>query len=166
MHFWDWINEETRVPMSIKAVIIVIVFVVIPTLIYLMIIWDPVIGHNEDGDTIQLGMYVIIGIYWVAAYFSYKNHELKSELKYLMRKEDNIKSDNKLSVKKSKKMISKSYYRELEKKIKNQGEEIEEYKVFYNEVSPLLEKLNNNPELVKAILEGKIDLKSVSPSAE
>ena len=45
---------------------------------------------------------------------------------------------------------------ELEKKLGQQGNELGEYREFFNEISPLLEKLDGKPELTKAILEDKI----------
>ena len=37
------------------------------------------------------------------------------------------------------------------------GQELGEYRSFFQNVSPLLEKLDQNPELVQAIVDGKID---------
>lgn len=51
----------------------------------------------------------------------------------------------------------KALYEELEKKLGTQGNEIGEYRSFFNNISPLLDKLDQSPELVQAILDGKID---------
>ena len=165
MKFWDWINDREETIIGIGFIIVV---VIIPLLIYSVIIWDPIIGHNEDGDPIQLGMYIVMGICWIATYLAYKKHELENKLKYLLEKneEERMQSKIKKPVVNKEKTISKSLYLEVEKKLRKKAKEAEEYKQFYLEVSPLVEKLNNNPELVKAILEGKIDLKSVRPSTE
>ena len=48
-------------------------------------------------------------------------------------------------------------YKELEKRFGAQGNELGEYREFFQNVSPLLEKLDTSPELVQAILDGKID---------
>ena len=48
-------------------------------------------------------------------------------------------------------------YRELEGKMGKMGEEVGEYRSFFNNMSPLLEKLDKSPELVQAIIDGKID---------
>lgn len=45
----------------------------------------------------------------------------------------------------------------LEKLVGRQGEELGEYRKFFGDMAPLLEKLDANPELVQAILDGKID---------
>lgn len=45
----------------------------------------------------------------------------------------------------------------LRSKIGEQGNQIGEYKKFFDQVSPLLEKLDSQPEVIQAILEGKID---------
>lgn len=69
------------------------------------------------------------------------------------------------SSKNTEEMIPKSQYLELEKKIGTQGAELGEYRNFFNEISPLLEKLDKDPELTKAILEDKISpelIKAVS----
>lgn len=50
-----------------------------------------------------------------------------------------------------------SGYKELETKIGHQGRELGEYRTFFQNISPLLEKLDSNPELVQAIIDGKID---------
>lgn len=54
-------------------------------------------------------------------------------------------------------VVSKAAYEELEKALGRQGEEIGEYRDFFRKVSPLLDKLDEQPELIQAILEGKID---------
>jgi len=48
-------------------------------------------------------------------------------------------------------------YKALESKLGEQGQELGEYRQFFQNVSPLLEKLDQNPELVQAILDDKID---------
>lgn len=48
-------------------------------------------------------------------------------------------------------------YRELEQKLGKQGAELGEYRQFFQNISPLLEKLDQDPVLVQAILDGKID---------
>jgi hypothetical protein len=62
-------------------------------------------------------------------------------------------------------LIPKSQYDNLEEKLGKQGEELGEFRNFFNEISPLLEKLDADPELTKAILEDKISpdlIKAVS----
>lgn len=51
----------------------------------------------------------------------------------------------------------KALYEELEKKFGAQGNEVGEYRTFFNSISPLLDKLDQSPEIVQAILDGKID---------
>jgi predicted DNA-binding protein (UPF0278 family) len=61
--------------------------------------------------------------------------------------------------------VPKSQYAELEKKLGEQGNELGEFRNFFNEIAPLLEKLDADPELTKAILEDKISpelIKAVS----
>lgn len=48
-------------------------------------------------------------------------------------------------------------YRELEAKMGQMGNELGEYRNFFQNINPLLEKLDQNPVLVQAIAEGKID---------
>lgn len=48
-------------------------------------------------------------------------------------------------------------YKELEHKLGQQGAELGEYRQFFESISPLLEKLDKDPVLVQAILDGKID---------
>jgi len=48
-------------------------------------------------------------------------------------------------------------YEELQKKIGSQGEELGEYRKFFKDIQPLLDKLDDSPDLVQAILDGKID---------
>ena len=65
----------------------------------------------------------------------------------------------------SEETIPKKQYTELEKKLGIQGEEVGEYRKYLDEVRPLLEKLSDQPELVQAILDGKVNtdlVKSVS----
>lgn len=51
----------------------------------------------------------------------------------------------------------KTAYEELERKLGAQGNEIGEYRTFFNNIAPLLDKLDQSPEIVQAILDGKID---------
>lgn len=53
-------------------------------------------------------------------------------------------------------------YKELEKKLGEQGQELGQFRDFFNNVSPLLTKLDSQPELIQAILDDKIDTKLVS----
>ena len=53
-------------------------------------------------------------------------------------------------------VLQKSY-NELEKKLGTQGKELGDFKNFFQEISPLLDKLDAQPELVQAIIDGKID---------
>lgn len=55
--------------------------------------------------------------------------------------------------------VEKSQYEEATKKIGSQGQELGEYRSFFKEISPLLDKLQEQPDLVEAIMEGKIDSK-------
>lgn len=48
-------------------------------------------------------------------------------------------------------------YKELETKMGSMGQEVGEFRTFFQNISPLLEKLDQNPELVQAIIDGKID---------
>jgi hypothetical protein len=57
-------------------------------------------------------------------------------------------------------------YKELEQKLGEQGRELGEYRQFFENVSPLLDKLDKDPALVKAILEDKIDDKLVQAVVE
>jgi len=51
----------------------------------------------------------------------------------------------------------KNLYEELEKKLGSQGEELGEYRTFFEGVAPLLDTLDKSPELVQAIINGQID---------
>lgn len=53
--------------------------------------------------------------------------------------------------------IEKSQYTEAEKKISEQGEELGKNRKFLKEISPLLDKLRDRPEIIEAIVDGKID---------
>ena len=48
-------------------------------------------------------------------------------------------------------------YDELEKRFGSQGQELGEYKQFFQNIAPLLDKLDAAPELVQAIIDGKVD---------
>lgn len=51
----------------------------------------------------------------------------------------------------------KALYEELESKLGSMGNELGEYRNFFQGISPLLEKLDKSPELVQAIVDGKVD---------
>lgn len=53
--------------------------------------------------------------------------------------------------------VSQEQHANLEKVIGEQGKELGDFRQFFADIGPLLEKLDKNPELVTAIVEGKID---------
>lgn len=55
------------------------------------------------------------------------------------------------------KYVEKSTYDSLQQKLGEQGSELGELRGFYESIGPLLAKLDENPEVVDAILTGKID---------
>lgn len=54
-------------------------------------------------------------------------------------------------------VVSKAEHDALATKIGQMGNELGEYRSFFNDISPLLEKLDGSPELAKAILDEKFD---------
>lgn len=52
--------------------------------------------------------------------------------------------------------VTEEMYRELEKRFGEQGNELGDYRNFFKEISPLLDKLNDAPKLVQAIIEGRV----------
>jgi len=48
-------------------------------------------------------------------------------------------------------------FEELEKRFGQQGQELGEYRQFFQNIAPLLDKLDKAPELVQAIVDGKVD---------
>lgn len=111
MNFWDWINKNDdgkKFSETKRMFVGFVVFLFIPILIYFVVIWDPVIGLNEDGEPIKLGVYIIIGIYWIGAYFIYKRDEAKNRLNQLLDKlldEDEEKVRHLFKVAKSRRQI-------------------------------------------------------------
>lgn len=53
-------------------------------------------------------------------------------------------------------------YKALEKKLGEQGQELGEYREFFQKVHPLLSKLDSNKELVQAVMDDKLDAKLVT----
>jgi len=91
-NFWDWISgndadDRERFGDAKRTIVGIIVFLLIPILIYFFVKWDPVIGLNEDGEPNQVvGIYVILGLYWGGAYFAYKRDETRRRLNCLLDK--------------------------------------------------------------------------------
>lgn len=54
-------------------------------------------------------------------------------------------------------VVSKQQYEDLESKLGSQGQELGEYREFFKRIAPVLDKLESSPELVQAILDGKVD---------
>jgi hypothetical protein len=48
-------------------------------------------------------------------------------------------------------------YEELQSRLGQQGQELGEYRQFFQNIAPLLDKLDKAPELVQAIIDGKVD---------
>lgn len=62
--------------------------------------------------------------------------------------------------------VAKTAYEELEKKLGTQGQELGEYRTFFQNISPLLDKLDASPELVESILNDKVNPDLVKAVAE
>lgn len=62
--------------------------------------------------------------------------------------------------------VPKGQYEELNKKIGEQGQELGDFRNFFQEVTPLLEKLQERPDLVEAIMEDKIDSNTATAITE
>lgn len=91
MSFWDWLNknyesEGGRFGYAKQITVGFIVFLLVPILLYFFITWDPMIGVDEDGESLKLGFYLVIGFYWLGAYFAYKRHEARVRLNKLLDK--------------------------------------------------------------------------------
>jgi len=54
-------------------------------------------------------------------------------------------------------VVDPQAYKELETRLGAQGQELGEYRQFFQNLSPLLDKLDHAPELVQAIVDGKLD---------
>lgn len=54
-------------------------------------------------------------------------------------------------------MVPKAQYDELFSKFGQQGNELGKHREFFDDITPLLEKLNDSPELAKVILDEKFD---------
>ena len=52
-------------------------------------------------------------------------------------------------------------YKELEKRFGAQGNELGELRDFFKGIEPILQNLENNPDLTKALYEGKVDASTV-----
>lgn len=57
-------------------------------------------------------------------------------------------------------------YTELESKFGEQGRELGEYRTFFEGVSPILDTLDKSPELVQAIVDGKLDNETAKAALE
>lgn len=89
MKFWNWLNENyertgERFGYAKRISVGITVFLLVPILLYALIAWDPAIGIDEDGEPVKLGIYVVIGLYWLGAYFVYRSHEMKTKLNRLL----------------------------------------------------------------------------------
>jgi len=51
----------------------------------------------------------------------------------------------------------KDQVKELESLIGKQGEELGQFRKFFSDIEPLLDNLDKNPDIVRAILDGKVD---------
>jgi hypothetical protein len=60
---------------SFKYTLWVIFFILVPILLWLLVLEDPIIGDNT-----YIGAYIVCGLFWVASYSIYKLKETKREL--------------------------------------------------------------------------------------
>lgn len=88
MSFWGWLNKEDhrRFGSTKRILVAILIFLAVPFLVYQLIVWDPVIGYDEDGEPRKLGLYIVVGLYWAGAYMAYKRYEAKSRLNKLLDK--------------------------------------------------------------------------------
>lgn len=69
----------------------------------------------------------------------------------------NLQPQSNEATKPTEEVVPKSQYEALETKLGSQGTELGEYREFFNQIAPLLDKLDRQPELVQAIIDGKVD---------
>lgn len=55
-----------------------------------------------------------------------------------------------------KKEVSATQYKELESLVGKQGEELGEFRKFFSDIAPILDKLDKSPDLVQAIIDGNV----------
>jgi len=72
---------------------------------------------------------------------------------------DNKGDDNKVGTGDNKTINWETQYKELEKKFGEQGSEVGKWRAYFEGVNPLLTKLENQDELIRAIMDGKVDSK-------
>jgi len=53
--------------------------------------------------------------------------------------------------------VDKKAYEDLQSRLGTQGQELGEYRQFFQNIAPLLDKLDQAPELVQAIVDGKVN---------
>lgn len=70
---------------------------------------------------------------------------------------DNKGDDSKVDASGDKTINWETQYKELEKKFGSQGEEVGKWRTYFQGVNPLLSKLENQDELIRAIMDGKVD---------
>lgn len=69
----------------------------------------------------------------------------------------NEKTEGQITVKIEDFEFVQQFYAELEKKLSLQGKELNELKEFVRNISPLLDKLDTQPEVIQAIIDGKFE---------
>lgn len=88
-NFWDWMNHDyerggERFGSVKRITAAVLVFIVTPLVLYQLVTWDPVIGETDDGDPVKLGIWIILGVYWLGAHFLYKADKANKRLNSLL----------------------------------------------------------------------------------
>ena len=77
-------------------------FLLTPILLYFLIKEDIIIGHDEDGEPVQLGYYIVVGLFWTVAYFIHKyfseSKEAKQNIEWLKNQNSQLKKDLENSV--------------------------------------------------------------------
>jgi hypothetical protein len=88
INFWNWFcadeNQWERFGYGKRTIALVLVFLVIPISTYYLVDWNPLIGIDEEGEPVRLGMYVMIGLFWIAGYFDYKRFCARKRLNDLL----------------------------------------------------------------------------------
>jgi len=65
----------------VKELLIIAFFLIAPVFLYHLIKKDPIIGFDEEGDPIRVGIYIMFILFWGGAYFIYKYYTEAKEKK-------------------------------------------------------------------------------------
>lgn len=112
------VREGSTKTIRFKYLLAILLVFGVPTLLYLLIRYEPIINYDSYGDPVYLyyGSFAFFVLYWLSLIFAYKGAKYHSQLKGLLQK-----------------ITTKRGVKEVAKIVETMSEEDEDDNLFYDD---------------------------------